>query len=250
MEEIVYHTNYKLEDNYWWFVARNRIVYDTFNKICELKKGDEVLDVGCGTGGFTKILSNRYEAIGLDSSELALEYCRKRGLENLYSLPLEDFPKEEWDVKAITMLDVIEHVEDDRKIVKEAFDILPKGGYLMATVPAYMWLWSGHDVMHMHYRRYKKSGIEKVLRDAGFNIEYSTYFNFFLLPAAALKRLAGKISNEKNDNRPPVDEVSPFIDKLFRNIFLLENKLLPGIRFPFGVSLMVIGKKTSLVDDK
>jgi SAM-dependent methyltransferase len=243
MEEIVYHTNYQLEDTYWWFVARNKIVLDIINKKCQLKEGDDFLDAGCGTGGFTKQLGEHYNIIGLDSSEIALEYCRKRGLKNLYKSYLEDFPKNEWNVKAISMLDVVEHIDDDIGVLKTAYDILPAGGYFIATVPAYMWLWSRHDEIHMHKRRYNKSNFTDLLRETGFKIEFSTYINSFLLIPAMLKRFAENIFKISKADEQPVDEVSPLMNKIFEKIFKFEGKLLSIMRFPFGLSIFVIARK-------
>ncbi len=243
MQEIVYHTNYKLEDSYWWFVARNRIVYELINKKCDLTEGVDFLDVGCGTGGFSKILAEKYNVIGLDNSELALEYCRERGLQNLYKCNPDEFPKDEWNVQAITMLDVVEHIEDDAGVVREAYEILPPGGYVIATVPAYQWLWSEHDVQHMHYRRYTRARFNRLLISAGFSIAYSSYFNTFLFPPAVLKRFAEKLTPSNKVEHEPVDNVSPFMDKLFRKIFLAERKILPSISMPFGISIIAIGKK-------
>ena len=243
MEEIVYHTNYKLEDNYWWFVARNRIIRDIIDEKCNLKDGDDFLDVGCGTGGFTAMLLDRFKVIGLDASQTALEYSKKRGLKNLYDCYLDSFPKEKWNVKGISMLDVIEHIEDDLAVAKQAYDILPDGGCLVLSVPAYQWLWSRHDEIHMHYRRYTKAGIKNVLKKAGFEIEFSSYMNFFLFPAAVIKRFIDKITGADKKHDAPVDEVSAMMNKIFTKLFLFEGKLLKLFRFPVGVSVLIIARK-------
>lgn len=243
MQEIVYHTNYKLENTYWWFIARNDIVGKVIEKKCPgLAPGDELLDAGCGTGGFAGYIAQKYKVIGLDTSDLALDYCRKRGLNDLFCMTLGEFPAKDWNIKAITMLDVVEHIDDDASVVKEAFDILPGGGYFIAAVPAYQWLWSKHDEIHMHYRRYNKKAFLKLLKNAGFEIEYHSYFNFFLFLPAVLKRFISKIFGEK-EPVSPVDEVSPFVNKILTSVFRFESKLLPAARFPFGVSFLAVGRK-------
>ena len=242
MEEIVYHTNFKLEDSYWWFIARNRIVYELILDKTGLKSGDKILDIGCGTGGFTKLLAGKFDVAGLDMSETALNYCRKRGLEKLYSGYIEDFPADEFQPKAAVMLDVIEHIEDDKKVVKQVFDLLPKGGYLISTVPAYQWLWSRHDEVHMHFRRYKKKNFTGMLKSAGFSIDYTSHFNTFLFTPAVLKRFTEKITGSKADESP-VDEVSPGLNRVFTKIFMSERNILKGISLPFGLSIVCIAKK-------
>jgi len=73
MKEIVYHSNFKIENTYWWFLGRNNIILDIFGKLVKIKEHSQVLDVGCGTCGFAKILSEKYDVVGLDTSELALD---------------------------------------------------------------------------------------------------------------------------------------------------------------------------------
>jgi SAM-dependent methyltransferase len=242
MQEIVYHTNYELEDSYWWFVARNFIIKELTRKYANLKKGDTVLDVGCGTGGFAKKISDLYNPVCMDTSPLALDYCRKRGLNQLHRGILSDFPKEQYDIKGVFMLDVVEHIEDDKRVIAEVYDMLPSGGAFIASVPAYMWLWSRHDKMHMHYRRYTKKSFNELLSSQGFNITYSTYFNTLLFTPAVLKRYWDKITGEKGEYKP-VDDVSPLLNKIFTKIFKSEASLLKFMKFPFGVSIITIAHK-------
>lgn len=243
MEEIVYHTNYKLENTYWWFIARNRIVMDIVNKFVKIEPRKQILDVGCGTGGFTKMLLENYDAIGLDTSPIAIEYCKKRGIEKLFLGTLDEFPATDFNIQAITILDVIEHIESDDAVVEQIYNTLPKNGWLIATVPAYKWLWSEHDVLHKHYRRYTKKDFITLLKKHNFQIEYSTYFNTFLFIFSALKRIYENIFQKKNKPIDPVDKVPAFLDKIFKAVFLSEKFFIPHIKFPFGLSILVVAKK-------
>ena len=242
MREIVYHTNYELEDSYWWFVARNYIIKELTKNYSNLQNGDTILDVGCGTGGFAKSVSDLYKPVCMDTSSLALDYCKKRGLTDLHNGILSDFPKEQYQIDGVFMLDVIEHIEDDKQVVKQVYDLLPDGGTFISSVPAYMWLWSRHDSMHMHYRRYTKSKFNDMLKSQGFNIQYSSYFNTFLFPPAVIKRFIDKVIGEKGEYKP-VDDVSPFLNNLFTKIFRSEASFMKFLRFPFGVSIITIAVK-------
>lgn len=244
MQEIVYHTNYRLEESYWWFIARNKIISRIINKTADLQPKSNVLDVGCGTGGFAEHISGKYNVLCLDTSPIALEYCKKRGLENRFLGVLSDFPKDKFKIDAVTMLDVIEHIEDDAAVIKEVYDLLEPGGTFIAAVPAYQWLWSEHDVIHMHYRRYTKKQIVSMFREAGFEVTFSSYYNFFLFPLAALKRIADKILKTKKKDTEPVEEVAPWLNSIFTKIFSAEAAFLPQIRFPFGVSIVLTAKKS------
>ncbi len=156
MFEQVYQTNFELEDKYWWFVARNQIVLTVFERVANLANGETVLDFGCGTGGFASLLSKKYNVIGIDPSPIAIEFCKKRGLQNVFQSTLDDFRHNGTMPKAIFALDVIEHIEDDVTTLKRLASLLENDGYLIVTVPAYQWLWSNHDILHMHFRRYNK----------------------------------------------------------------------------------------------
>lgn len=243
MQEIVYHTNYELEGIYWWFVARNTIVLSVIENRAKVPHGASILDAGCGTGGFASHLSQLYKPVCLDTSATALEYCKKRGLTDLHNMTLDKFDPADKNIAAVTLLDVIEHIEDDSAAVKQAFDILPKGGKLIASVPAYMFLWSKHDEIHMHYRRYTKTQFTDLLINAGFEIEYSTYFNTFLFFPAVLKRFIDKITGADKKQTAPVEHVSPLMNKLFTKIFRYEAKLLSKISLPFGLSILTVAKK-------
>lgn len=245
MEEFIYHSQFKEEEHFWWFIVRNSIVLDCITKVTDLKEGSDFLDAGCGTGAFAKMIASKYNLIGLDTSEIALDYCRKRGLTNLYNCTLQDFPADQWNIKALTMLDVIEHIKEDQEVVNHAFNILPRDGYFITTVPAYQWLWSQHDVWHMHYRRYNMNNFTNLHIKAGFKIVYKTYFNSFLLIPAILKRYIDNIRKSKSVGVDNLSNTPTILNSFFKSIFGIEKYLLPKINFPFGLSILVISKKIS-----
>lgn len=243
MYENVYHINYELETSYWWFVARNEIVLSLVKRFASLNKGETVLDVGCGTGGFASLLDAQYNVLCLDTSSLAIEYCRKRGLSNVFLMPLQDFPSENYSIRAIFFLDVIEHIDDDYSVLDRAREILASKGYLIVTVPAYRWLWSRHDEIHMHKRRYTKQQLKELLLALNFDIKFISYFNSFLFLPAAVKRFFQK--NHDEAEVQPVDPVSETTNKVLKRIFLFEKHILPIFRFPFGLSIVAIAQKSN-----
>lgn len=244
MQEVVYHTNFKLEDNYWWFTARSMIVRKVFSAICKLPPDSTILDVGCGTGGFARdIMNEGYRVIGLDTSETALNYAKIRGIEELHQSTLDEFDPRDKKIDAVTILDVIEHIDDDKSITQELARILDKGKWIIATVPAYQWLWSSHDEVHMHYRRYTKNNFKNLLKNAGFEIEFASYYNTFLFLPAVMMRIKEKIFKIRDKEQEPVEEVSFGLNKIFHSIFASERNFLPSISFPFGLSIIVVARK-------
>lgn len=244
MQEIVYHAQYQAENTYWWFIARNRILEKVVRTFCKLDKSFNLLDVGCGTGGFAALLKDDCNVIGVDTSEIALNYSRKRGIKNLENCYLNQFDKSKYGkINAITMLDVIEHIEGDYDVVRDAFSLLESDSYMIASVPAYQWLWSRHDVIHMHYRRYTITKFKKLFEDAGFKIMYVSYFNSILFLPAVLKRFLDKITGADNKKSAPIDEVPDFINNIFTKLFLAEKSFIPKIMLPFGLSIVLVAKK-------
>ncbi|MCX7880561.1 MAG: class I SAM-dependent methyltransferase [Ignavibacteria bacterium] len=241
MQEEVYRINYEIEDSYWWFVARNKIILELTLLLTDLKSGETVLDVGCGTGGFSAMISKKFNVICLDNSSLALDFCARRGLKNLYLGTLENFNPPEKDVRAVFLLDVIEHIEDDQSVLNKAYNLLCSGGWIVVTVPAYQWLWSRHDEIHMHKRRYTKLQLKKLLEGEKFQIRFISYFNFFLFFPAVVKRLLVKRKN--SEIVEPIEPVGEGLNEIFKKIFLFEKKLLPKLKFPFGLSIVGIAKK-------
>ena len=92
MQEVVYHSNFEIEESYFWFLARNEILSKIIKDKTDLKQGDNVADIGCGTGGFAKVLQDmKFNVTCIDTEELAIEYCKKRGLSDLHHGDLKSF---------------------------------------------------------------------------------------------------------------------------------------------------------------
>lgn len=242
MQDIVYHKNYELEESYWWFVARNAIILDMLKSKTKLARGAKVLDVGCGTGGFAMLMLKDFDVTCSDMSPIALDYCARRGIKNSILGTLDDIPRD-MHPKAITMLDVVEHIPDDKQAVRDVYEILPEGGWYIASVPAYQWLWSHHDVIHKHFRRYTKSEFNEMLSSAGFEIVYTSYFQTFLFPLAVIKRFADRITGAEKKQTEPVEELPGFMNSLFKAVFKAEKGFLKFMRFPFGNSIITIARK-------
>jgi hypothetical protein len=95
----------------------------------------------------------------------------------------------------------------------------------------------------MHYRRYTKSNFKKLFKDAGFEIKFASYYNTFLfLPAVSL-RIKEKLFKKKAEEYKPVEEVSLGLNRIFNSMFSAERFFLPILRFPFGISIILIAKK-------
>ena len=141
-------------------------------------------------------------------------------------------------LNVVLALDVIEHIENDGSALKSIHDLLCQDGHLILPVPAFQSLWSAHDTLNHHYRRYRKKPLITLLQESGFQVQYASYLNAFLFPVIALAR---KIKPNNEENLHPT---KGWINKLLTVIFTSEAKLIRfGLSFPFGVSLILVARK-------
>ncbi|WP_324805834.1 class I SAM-dependent methyltransferase [Sphingomonas sp. LY29] len=243
MERKVFDQMAKLDSSHWWFTARRRILDAIIERVVRPPANARILELGAGTGHNLSMLTRfgTVEASELDdvARELASERLGRPVLKA--ALPdLSMFPESSYDL--IALLDVLEHVQDDKASLASILTRLKPGGALLVTVPANPWMWSAHDVVHHHHRRYRKSEIETLARDAGYRIELLSPFNSLLFPPIAAARLIGQMRKDQSS-----DDAMPgaFVNKTLDTIFGLEKSLIGRVPMPFGVSLVAVLRRPS-----
>ena len=238
MERKVYDQMAKLDSLHWWFTARRRILDGVIERIVRPPQDARILELGAGTGHNLAMLSRfgRVEASELDpvARDLASERLGRPVVEA--ALPdLSMFPAASYDL--VALLDVLEHVTDDRGSLFAIRDLLKPGGALLLTVPINPWMWSAHDVAHHHHRRYRRSEIRKLALDAGYDIDMLSPFNSLLFPPIAAVRLVGKLTGkDDSDDAMPSAPVNKVLDAVFG----MERGLIGRVPLPFGVSLVAV----------
>jgi len=244
MKEHTYPIMFRIEQSHWWYTGRRKILASFIEDICRCvtDRRPRILDVGCGTGANLLMLSKFGDAEGVDVSEDALAFCRERGLENVKLGAAEQLPYEDGTFDLVTALDVVEHLDDDLAGLREMRRVLRPGGRVLLFVPTFMFLWGLQDDVSNHRRRYRMPELGRVLEQAGFEIERTTYANItFFMPILAMRklmRLTGiKAESENNIN------VSAFNGMLGRMLGA-ESFLLKYINIPFGVSGLCVARKT------
>ncbi len=238
MDEALYRAFAEIEDRHWWFVARRRIVQDVIEHDLQLFPGASILDIGCGTGGMLASLSGRYDVVGTDMSPLAIEHCCRRGLKKVHCGTLADLPFRDRPFDLALLLDVIEHVDDDAALLREAGDLVKPGGAVIVTVPAYPWMWTHHDEANHHRRRYTATTFRSSLTRAGFRIRSLSSYNTILFPLALVQRLAAGFLHSTSVaglSVPPAP-----VNAILRMLFASERFFLRFLRFPFGLSLIAV----------
>jgi len=179
-------------------------------------------------------------AQGVDPSAQAVAFCHERGLDGVSQSGLEALPFERDSFDLLMALDVIEHIDADAVALAELGRVAAPGASLLITVPAYGWLWSGHDDTHHHFRRYTLRGLRERVVASGWRPTFATYFNSLLLPPIAAVRLLGRLRDvpargSDYDRTPPA--LSPILEAPMR----AEARLIArGVRLPAGVSVGMV----------
>jgi SAM-dependent methyltransferase len=238
MERVVYDRMAELDGRHWWYRARRQILADLIRRRIPLAADAQILEIGCGTGHNLDMLGGfgRVDAIEIDGAARALASSRLGHAVLDAPLPeLPGVPNSTYDL--VTILDVLEHVEDDRAALRSMAAKLRPGGKILITVPAHPWMWSAHDVVNHHKRRYTRRTLRAALADAGLKVEMLGWFNSLLFPLAAAARLAGRLTGKEDsdDTLPPAP-----VNRLFEAIFGLERYAVGRLPLPPGVSLVAI----------
>jgi SAM-dependent methyltransferase len=238
MERAVFDRMAEQDQLHWWYVARRRILSDLIRRKVPLPADARVLEIGAGTGHNFEMLESfgRLDAVEIDDEARALS--EQRLGRPLSAAPLPELPGiEDGAYHLIALLDVLEHVDEDRASLASIATKLAPGGRIVLSVPAYQWMWSAHDEVHHHKRRYSKAGLRRVISEAGLKADLLTHFNSLLFPVAAAARIAGKaMRKQDSDDKMP----SAPINKLLTGIFGLERHLVGRIPLPAGVSMVAI----------
>ncbi len=228
------------EEWYWWHRARRTIVRRILKRYAPPRA--RILDVGCGTGATTASLSAFGNVSGIDMGPAALRHARARGL-SVARGSAEQLPVRTAALDVLVSLDVIEHLDDDRRALREMLRVLRPGGILLATVPAYAFLWSGHDEAIGHRRRYLRPQLRERVAEAGFEIALCSYIMGSILPIAIVVRLAERLWGRRGPARSDYPALPRALNAMLARITGLGGQLAPIVSLPFGLSSMVVARR-------
>ncbi|MEK9175476.1 MAG: class I SAM-dependent methyltransferase [Patescibacteria group bacterium] len=243
METKLYREMYQQEKRHWWFVGRRKIIH-SFLQQCIHTPRASALDVGCGTGFNLELLrefSNDVQGLEPSSEVVSFLQQERADFPIIHGTFPEDAMSKTYDI--VTLLDVLEHIDDDEAALKKIEKLLAPDGIALITVPALSFLWTEHDTLHHHKRRYtKKELIEKIGRSTHLEIEQISYMNFLLAPMIMAIRMIKKILHARPD-KSDLFAVSAIPNAILIGIFSFELHILRFINFPFGISLICVLRK-------
>lgn len=238
MDRIVYDRMAAHDSTHWWYRARREILSDYLTREAGLPKDAGILEIGCGTGHNLPMLARFGTVEAIEIDPVARGIASERLGKPVSAAPLPALPGiERGAYDLIAVLDVVEHIEDDVAALAAMRDCLKPGGKILITVPAHQWLWSAHDVVNHHHRRYSKTTLNTAIAAAGLGHNGLRYFNSLLFPLAAAARVAGRMTGrDDSDDSPPPKA----LNTLFETIFGWERHLVGRMPLPPGVSIVTL----------
>jgi SAM-dependent methyltransferase len=240
MDELFERQTHAVEDVHWWYRGRRRVIAEALGRM-ELPGGVEILDAGCGSGRNMVDLARFGRVTGLDVADASIARARERGVGEVVKGTLDAMPFDAGRFDMAVSLDVIEHLEDDHMALAELRRVVRPGGSLLVTVPAYPRLWSQHDVVNHHFRRYTLPTLEAAAGGAGWRTVSSTHFNGLLLPAAVAHRGLQRLRPPADDTLSDLERTPGRLNGVLEWPLLLEARLIAtGRRIPAGLSLMAL----------
>jgi SAM-dependent methyltransferase len=245
MERDEYRIMYEAEDWYWWHVGLRDLVFSSISRYAPGEGRPRLLDAGCGTGGMLARCGG-FDAVGLEASDEALQYCNKRGLQNVVRGSVCDMPFEDGSFDVVVSLDVLYHldVQNETDALSEMHRVLKSGGILIVNLPAYEFLRGPHDRAIHTRRRYTAGELRKMVARAGLGIVRMTYRNTMLFPLALVRRVIQKAFDSRGGAaRSDIKAHPDFLNALLRRVLLMENRLLSVVDLPFGLSVYCVLKK-------
>jgi SAM-dependent methyltransferase len=250
MNGELFRLHARAEETHWWSRARRRIMVRLVRRLAPQGSGVLIVDVGCGTGGNLAALAGEYRCIGIDPASEAVELAQKRfpGVCFLVGEAPDDLPEEARKAAVVLLMDVLEHVADERRLLASLLSSIAPGARLVVTVPAGPGLWGPHDVTLGHHRRYSEAALRAIWRSLPVSIELLSPFNARLYPliwgVRKFTRARGSAVGESGTDfwMPPAA-----LNSLLERVFAGEaDRLLARLEsggagaYPFGASLLAV----------
>lgn len=215
----------RIEKHDFWSKVKVKLILD-------LVEGKKILDVGCGSGLLSKTLLDKgYDVMVIDNDRKAIDIAKKKGIKGFVADINYWKPDEKLD--CIILADVLEHVDDDKSIMRKVYSMLKPHGCFILNVPSYQFLFGKHDVSLGHKRRYSDNELKNKLKDSGFKIEYRRHWNLLALPITILTKIS-----QKDYPHERVSNIK-LLSKVLEKMLLIESKT----NYLFGISILCKARK-------
>jgi SAM-dependent methyltransferase len=250
-----YPSLFAAEDRHFWFQMRNKVIASLVKQLTpDYQPGYRFLEIGCGNGNVMKELEGVCEngtIIGIDLFADGLRFARSRVSSPLLQADIYATPFKV-PFEMVGLFDVLEHLPNDTDILAHVKTMLPPGGRLLITVPAYNSLWSYADQLANHKRRYTRENLTQKLSSAGFRVEYITYYMMGILPLVWFGRKLSNYKLRRSDDPKALERVMfknelkirPVVNQILFHVLMQEIRFISRrCLLPFGTSLIAVARR-------
>lgn len=241
MQEEFRQSMAELENEHWWYRARRTILEEAVDRF--VGNTPRSLTIGVGATREAEMLAKRTRLVAIDRAPINRE-CVEFSLATQADALALPFTDGAFD--AVFIFDVLEHLDHDDVALKEIHRVLSTKGRLLMTVPAFMLLFGRQDVVSEHKRRYRRGPLSRLLEQAGFEVEYASYFNSVLFPPIAAVRLLRRVFPEKDNGAAASDfdmRLPKPIERTLESLFAIERHAVGRAQLPFGVSILCSARR-------
>ena len=239
MDTAEFDKMFEVEETNWWYRGRRALVTKWVERhFRRMGRPLQILDIACATGMSFRFLS-KYGAIrGIDISNETIRLCKTRGIDRIVQCDAMKLPFRDGTFDVVLALDALEHFPDDELAIREIRRVARDGALILVTVPAFMFLWSPHDVAYHHFRRYTRGELGGKLREGGLHLRKLSYYSMSVLPPVfAMRKLRGLSQGDGPAHSDFFLKLPSPIESLLYGIMRSEIGLMDAVSLPFGVSL-------------
>ncbi len=223
-------------EQHWYYRSKAKAMMNFLGRDMPLK----ILDIGAGSGFFSQhLLANTtaQEAWCVDISYEADSDKKEKGKRIHYRRSVDAL-----DADLVLIMDLLEHVDDDVALLKKYLSMVPQGSHFLITVPAFQFLWSGHDEFLEHKRRYTLKGLEATVRNAGLEVKLGAYYFAMVFPVAAILRMAQKALGKRITARSQMARYHPIVNTVLTLLCKVELHFMRFNRMA-GLSVFCLAEK-------
>ena len=245
MERSYYKEYYDFERRHWWFRARKEIIRSLIIKYSGRQESPrlKILNIGVATGSSTVMLEEFGDVTSVEYDKECCEFLAEKTGIKAINASIEDLPFDDRYFDMVCAFDVIEHVADDVKAISEMKRVSRQKALLFITVPAFMFLWSRHDDVNHHFRRYTLTQVNSLLASCNLKGMFVSYFNFFLFfPIAFYRLFIGRIFSKRKGAGSDfeINNQSQLLNEILFKVFRFEKNILSKSKIQVGVSIVAV----------
>lgn len=244
-----FETNYhRLEEQHFWFRARRNTILRLL-RMLPPDRDARIADLGCASGRLIAEMRRLgfHKTVGADISPIAIRQCHEAKVDFTVVADAACSAFADSSLDVIVASDILEHIADDQGALNHWRSLLRPGGWAIVFVPAFMNLWSPHDVTNHHFRRYRLGELVRKAESAGLEVQRSGYWNCLLFPLILVIRLLRKrrLSNRSLEARSDLALPSKYMNRVLAFLLSAEGWFIAqGGYLPVGVSAFIVARRT------